>query len=181
MAEAPSPPTTAPATRFDQLKDAIRAYGEAAFQNLMRSRALGQAILAGFPAYEGCPEACVRAAPADGPFDPHKDYGDEAFSFHDRQVIALEPVRFAVLLVVGNAEDSGSLWLRTAVSIEVSGGAFDVYVAAQPRLRIPLDFEGRLEPVFAALHAEYLQTFTLEINEFNDRTFETGIGFMPER
>ena len=42
MAQAPSPP---PPTRFDQLKAAISAYGEAAFQNLLKSRALGDAIV----------------------------------------------------------------------------------------------------------------------------------------
>lgn len=168
-------------TRFDELKRAIHDYGAAAFQNLMRSRSLATAILEGFHAYEGCSPDCVRAAPASGAFDPHKDYGDEAFSFHDRDVIALEPVRFGLLLVVGNAEDSGALWLRTAISIEVAGAVFDVFVAAQPLIRTPLDFEGRLEPIFAALHAEFLQTFTTEIDEFNDRSFRTGIGFMPDR
>jgi hypothetical protein len=168
-------------TRFDELKAAIHDYGEAAFQNLLRSRALATAILEGFHAYEGCPPDCVRAAPAGGAFDPHKDYGDAAFSFHGRDVIALEPVRFGLLLIVGNAEDSGALWLRTAISIEVAGAVFDVFVAAQPVIRTPLDFEGRLEPIFAALHKEFIETFTTEVDEFNDRSFRTGIGFMPDR
>ena len=166
---------------FDELKAAIRDYGQAAFQNLFKCRALGEAIVAGFHAHEGCPKENVAAVPAEGPFDPRTTYGEKAFSFAAREIIVLEPVRFGLCLVVGNVEDSGSLWLRTAISIEVAGDAFDVFVAAQPLLRIPLDFEGRLEPVFAALHAEFLETFTLEIDEFNDRTFATGIGFMPER
>lgn len=167
------------AARFDELKRAIKDYGEAAFQNLLRSRALGEAVIEGFPAYIGCSPNCVVAVPAEGPFDPCKDYGEEAFSFHARPVIVLEPVRFGVSVIVGNAEDSGALWLRTAVSAEVSGDAFEVFVGAQPRLRVPLEFEGRLDPVFAAIYQEFLDAFQLEIMEFNDSRFKDGIGFLP--
>ncbi|MEQ8179634.1 MAG: hypothetical protein RIA10_14985 [Amphiplicatus sp.] len=165
--------------RFEELKRAISAYGEAAFQNLLRSRALGEAIVKGFPAYIGCDEKCVSVVPPEGPFDPNKDYGDEAYSYHGRPVIVLEPVRFGVSVVVGNAEDSGSLWLRTAVSAEVAGDAFEVFVGSQPMLRTPLEFEGKLEPVFEAVYQEFLATFQLEVMEFNDSRFKEGIGFLP--
>ena len=165
-------------TKFDELRAAVHEYGEAAFQNLLRCRGLATAIIEGFPAYEGCASENVVAVPAAGPFDPTKTYGEEAFSFSSRQVIILEPVRFGLCLIVGNAEDAGALWLRTAISAEITGDTFDVYVAAQPLIRTPLDFEGALEPIFEAIHREFLQTFTLEIQEFNDQRFKTGIGFM---
>ncbi|MCA8887540.1 MAG: hypothetical protein KDA46_01845 [Parvularculaceae bacterium] len=166
--------------KFSELQAAIRDYGQAAFQNLLKCRALGDAILRGFPDFEGCPPACVVAVPPAGPFDPHKDYGDEAFSYHGRQVIILEPVRFGLCLVVSNTEDAGALWLRTVVSAEISGEAFEVFVAARPVIRVPLEYDGQLEPVFEAIHREFLETFTLEVNDFNDARFKTGIGFMPD-
>jgi len=167
-------------TRFQNLQDAIKAYGAAAFENLMRCSGFGKAILAGFPVYIECDATCVRAVPPIGPFDPRKDYGDEAFSYAGREVIVLEPVHFGIALIVRNFEDSGALWLRTALAVEVTGSSFDVFVAHQPVIRVPLDYEGKLEPVFEAIYKEFLDTFKLEVLEFNDQRFETGIGFMPE-
>lgn len=165
--------------KFEELKAAIRDYGQAAFQNLLKCRAFGDAVAAGFHDYEGCPAENVAAVPADGAFDPRRDYGDEAYSYSAREVIVLEPVRFGLCLIVGNAEDKGALWLRTVVSAEIVGENFDVFVAAQPVIRVPMDFEGKLAPVFEAVHREFLQTFTLEVNEFLDARFKTGIGFLP--
>ncbi len=167
-------------TRFQELQDAIKTYGAAAFENLMRCKGFGDAIVAGFPAYLGCEADCVRAVPPIGPFDPRKDYGDLAFSYSQRPVIVLEPIRFGVALTVKNFEDSGALWLRTAIAIEVTGASFDVYVAQRPIIHVPLDYEGKLEPVFEAIFEEFLDTFKLEVLEFEDKRFETGIGFLPD-
>lgn len=167
------------ATKFEELQAAIGHYGKAAFQNLLKARAIGDAIVNGFHVYEGCPPKNVAAVPAQGPFDPHKDYGEEAYSFSGREVIILEPVRFGLCLIVGNLEDSGALWLRTVIAAEIIGENFDIYVASQPVIRVPLEFEGKLEPVFEAIHREFLETFTLEVNEFLDARFKTGIGFLP--
>ncbi|MEX0643840.1 MAG: hypothetical protein WD076_00905, partial [Parvularculaceae bacterium] len=141
-------------SKYDDLKNAIRAYGDAAFQNLLRSKALGEAVIEGLSEFLGCDPESVSGVPAEGPFDPRRDYGDEAFSFHARDVIILEPVRFGISLIVGNVEDSGALWLRTVVSAEVAGDQFEVFVAAQPLIRLPLDFDGKLAPVFDAIHQE---------------------------
>ncbi len=168
-------------TRFDRLKDAIKAYGAAAFENLLRCKGLGEAVIGGLPEFLGCAPDCVTAVPADGPFDPHKDYGEDAFSYRQREVIVLEPVQFGVALTVSNTDDSGALWLRTALSIEVTGDSFDIFVAQQPMIRIPLDYEGELEPVFEAVYREFLNIFQIEVLEFNDKRFETRIGFVPER
>ena len=167
-------------TRFEKLQEAIKAYGAAAFENLLRCKGLGEAIVAGLPGYLGCNAESVTAVPPEGPFDPRKDYGDGAFSYRHREVIVLEPVIFGVALIVQNFEDSGALWLRTALSIEVAGDSFDVFVAQQPLIRIPLDYEDKLEPVFEAIYREFLNTFQLEVLEFNDMRFETRIGFVPE-
>jgi hypothetical protein len=164
---------------FDELKSAIRDYGQAAFQNLMKCRALADAIVAEFHLFEGCPKENVAGVPAEGPFDPHKNYGDSAFSYASRQIIVLEPVRFGLSLIVGNAEDKGALWLRTVIAAEVAGDHFDVYVAQRGVIRVPLAFEGRLAPVFEAVHAEFIETFTLETNDFLDARFKGGIGFLP--
>ncbi|MEO0879174.1 MAG: hypothetical protein AAFY22_05615 [Pseudomonadota bacterium] len=166
-------------SKFEELQTAIYDYGEAAFENLLRCKALADAVVTGFPAYLGCDPSSVSAVPAQGPFDPRKDYGDAAFNFSEREVIILEPVRFGLSLVVGNAEDTGSLWLRTVISAEITGDTFDVFVAAQPMLRIPIEFEGLLTPLYDTIHRELLQTFTIEVMEFNDARFKTGIGFLP--
>ncbi len=167
-------------TRFENLQEAIKTYGAAAFENLLRSKGFAEAVLAGFPGYLECASECVKAAPPAGPFDPTKDYGEAAFSYSHREVIVLEPIIFGVALTVKNFEDSGSLWLRTALSVEVTGDTFDVFVARQPLIRIPLDYEEKLEPVFDAIYREFLNTFQLEVLEFNDKRFATGIGFVPE-
>ena len=167
-------------TRFEKLQEAIKTYGAAAFENLVRCKALGDAVVKGLPDYLGCTPHCVYAVPPVGPFDPRKDYGEEAFSYSHKPVIALEPVQFGIALTVNNFEDSGALWLRTAVAVEVTGGSFDIFVAQQPMIHAPLDFKGKLEPVFEAIYSEFLNTFKLQILEFNDRRFETGIGFLPE-
>lgn len=168
------------ATRFQKLQEAIKAYGAAAFENLLRCKGFGEAVVKGLPGYLECGATCVTAVPPDGAFDPRKDYGEDAFSYRHREVIVLEPIRFGVALTVKNFEDSGALWLRTALSVEVTGDSFDVFVAQQPVIRIPLDYESKLEPVFDAIYREFLNTFQLEVLEFNDRRFETGIGFVPD-
>lgn len=164
---------------FDELKAAIRDYGQAAFQNLFRCRALGEAIVAGLHAYEGCPKENVAGVPAEGPFDPRTNYGEKAFSFAAREIIVLEPVRFGLCLIVGNVEDKGALWLRTTIAAEVAGDQFDLYIAHRPVLHVPLDFAGKLTPVFNAVHQEFLETFTLQTNDFLDAGFKSRIGFLP--
>ena len=138
-------------------------------------------MVEGLPDFLDCTATCVNAVPAEGLFDPCKNYGAEAFSYHQREVIVLEPIRFGVALTVKNLEDSGSLWLRTIISVEVTGDSFDVFVAQQPVIRIPLDHKGKLEPVYEAIFREFLNTFQLEVLEFNDQRFKTGIGFVPDK
>ncbi|MBI1393262.1 MAG: hypothetical protein GC152_11035 [Alphaproteobacteria bacterium] len=166
-------------SRFEELRDAVRGYGDAAFRNLIRCRAFARAIIDGFAAFEGCPPGQVVAVPAVGAFDPRKEYKDEAFSYHSRPVVLLEPVRFGLCLIVGDLEDQGALWLRTQISIEMSAEGFDVYVAARPRIRAPLEFGVALERIFEEVHAEFLETFTRELNDFNDVSFSSRIGFAP--
>ncbi|MEQ1930974.1 MAG: hypothetical protein ABL957_10665 [Parvularculaceae bacterium] len=170
-----------PASPYDEIKTSIRDYGAAAFQNLLQARALGEAVIARFHNYLGCEREKVAGVPAQGPFDPREDYGEKAFSYYGRDVIILEPVRFGVSLIVGNLEDSGALWLRTVVAAEIAGDHFDVFVGAQPALRIPLDFAPSLDDVFKAMHREFLDTFELQVLEFEDQRFKTGIGFLPTR
>ena len=166
-------------TRFETLQAAIEKYGAAAFENLVRCKGFADAIVAAFPDYLGCGADCVRAVPAAGAFDPQQDYGDLAFSYAHRQVIALEPIQFGVALTVKNMEDAGSLWLRTAVAVEITGDTFDVFVAQQPVVRIPLAYDDKLEPVLEAIYQEFLNTFRVQVLAFNDKRFETGIGFIP--
>lgn len=167
-------------SRFEKLQDAIKIYGAAAFENLMRCKGFGDAIVAGFPEYIGCNDGCVNAVPPQGQFDPRKDYGDEAFSYSHREVIVLEPIHFGIALTVRNFEDSGALWLRTSIAVEVTGDSFDVFIAQQPLIHVPLDYKGKLEPVFEAIYQEFMHTFELKVLAFNDKRFETGIGFLPK-
>ncbi len=167
-------------TRFETLQDAIKTYGAAAFENLMRCKGFGEAVVREFPTYIGCDDGCVRAVPPTGQFDPRKDYGEAAFSYAHREVIVLEPIQFGIALTVKNQEDSGALWLRTAIAVEVTGDSFDVYVAQSPIIHVPLDYKGKLEPVHEAIYREFLNTFKLEVLEFNDKRFETRVGFIPD-
>ncbi|MBB4659044.1 hypothetical protein [Parvularcula dongshanensis] len=166
-------------TPYEQLRAAIHDYGDAAMENFLRSRAFGLAVVEGFAAYLGCDPSCVSAVPAEGPFDPAKDYGDQAFGFDPAKVIRLEPVTFGVCVTVPHEEDSGSLWLRTGVRVEVTGDTFDVFVANQPMIRVPLEFEDQLTPVHEALHRELMSLFRRDLATFRDERYEGGIGFMP--
>lgn len=166
-------------TKYEDLQKAIHTYGAAAFENLLRCKGLGLAIVDNIHTYLGCERNRVAVVPPEGQFDPQKDYGDEAFSFSQRPVIVLEPVHFGISLIVQNSEDSGALWLRTVLSIEVTGDSFDVFVASQPLLRVPLQYDDHLSPVFEAIYKEFIKTFEMEVMEFNDARFKNGIGFLP--
>ena len=148
-------------------------------ENFLRCRALAKAIHEGFPGFMGCGRACISLVPAHGPFDPAKSYGDAAFGIGPTDVIRLEPLTFGLSIIVPHAEDSGSLWLRTSIRIEMIGSHFDVFVAPQPRLRVPLEYLGLLEPVFEAVSREYLRLFEVDLAHFNDERFADGIGFLP--
>jgi hypothetical protein len=165
------------ATKYDELKDVVRDYGAAAFQNLLKCKTLGEAVITGFHRWLGCAPENVAGVPIEGTFNPKESYGDRAFSFFGKDVIILEPVRFGVSVIVGNIEDSGALWLRTVVSADISGDQYEIFVGAQPALRIPLDFETRLPEIYAAIHQEFLDTFELEVMEFEDQRFRSKIGF----
>lgn len=166
-------------SRFEELQDAIRTYGSAAFENLVKCKGFADAIIEAFPKYIGCGQDCIKPVPPAGQFDPRKDYGDKAFSYAHRAVIALEPIQFGIALTVKNFEDSGALWLRTALAIELTGDSYDVFVAQQPVVHIPVEYTGELDPVLEAIYQEFLQTFRVQVMAFNDKRFETGIGFLP--
>ncbi len=166
-------------TKYDELKEAIAEYGEAAMENLVRCKGFGEAVLSGYADWLSCPKEKVVAVPAQGPFDPRHHYGDAAFSFHGAQVVRLEPVLFGICAIVDNVEDSGALWLRTGVRVEVTGDTFDVYVANQPMVKVPLEFSGKLDPVFESIFAELLSVFKKDLATFQDERFTHGIGFMP--
>ncbi|MGV6801673.1 MAG: hypothetical protein ACWA5L_07105 [bacterium] len=165
-------------TKYDELKQAIAEYGEAAMENLVRCKALGRAVVDGFADYLQCPPEKVVGVPAQGQFDPRHHYGDAAFSFHGAKIIRLEPIEFGICVIVDNVEDSGALWLRTALRIEVTGDSFDIFVANQPMVQVPLEFTGELTPIFEAIHTELMGVFRKELAEFNDARFAGGIGFI---
>lgn len=171
-------------TPYAALEKAVCDYGEAAMENFLRCRAFGRAVVDGLPDFLGCPPDCVSAVPPKGAFDPAKDYGDEAFGTDPSRPVRLEPITFGVCVIVPNAEDSGSLWLRTGVRLEMAGDGFDVFVAGQPRLRAPLDWEGGedgLRAVHQAIHAELISVFKTDLAAFADERFEGGIGFVPQK
>lgn len=168
-------------TPYEELVDAIRDYGEAAMENFLRCRAFGQGVVEALPDFLKCPPACVSLVPAQGPFDPSMSYGDRAFSYDPKGVIRLEPILFGVCLIIPNAEDSGSLWLRAGVKVEVTGDTFDIFVAHQPMVRVPLEFDGRLTPVLETIHKEYLSVFEKDVARFTDEQYAGGIGFIPSR
>ncbi len=164
-------------TKYDELKDAIKDYGDAALANLVRCKGFGEAVVEGLADWLGCPPEKVAAVPPGGQFDPRHDYGEAAFSYHGQPVIRLEPIVFGICVAVENVEDSGSLWLRTAIRVEVTGETFDVFVANQAMLHVPLEFSGMLEPVYEAIHKELMAVFKTELADFHDNRYEQGIGF----
>lgn len=167
-------------TPFETLRAAIFAYGEAAMENLLRCRAFGYAVAEGFAVYLRGPEGTVGLVPATGPFNPNQSYGDAAFSYDPNRPIRLEPIAFGISLTIKNAEDSGSLWIRTPVRVEVKDERFEVFVADQPRLRVPLAFEGQLQPLFETMMREFLDAFRQELEDFGDERYQSRLGFVTE-
>ena len=169
-------------TPYEQLKAAVHDYGEAAMENLLRCRALGRAVVEGLPGYLQADAPCVSAVPAQGQFDPAKDYGDDAFSFAGERVIRLEPITFGICVIVPNEEDSGSLWLRTGIRLEITGQTFDCFVANQPMTRVALDWEAD-EPgmirLYETIHRELMAVFKKDLMAFQDERYAGGIGFLP--
>lgn len=166
-------------TPYDMLRSAVRAYGEAAMENFLRCRAFGYAVADGLAAYLAAPEPCVSLVPASGPFDPKRSYGDRAFTYDPKRPIRLEPMAFGLCVTIPHEEDSGSLWVRTGVRVEVKDDRFDVFVAHQPLIRIPVEFEGQLAPVFERIMAEYMQIFRRELADFGDVRYQNTVGFVP--
>lgn len=167
------------ATPYVTLQNAVSAYGEAAMENFLRCRALGHAVAEGLDAYLKAPKPCVALVPAQGPFDPEKTYGDKAFSFDPGTPIRLEPIAFGICVVIPNREDSGTLWVRTGLLAEVKEERFEVMVANQPVVRIPLAFDGELTPIFDSLMTEFLQLFRKDLAAFGDPRYQNRIGFLP--
>ncbi|NNU17708.1 hypothetical protein HK107_15355 [Parvularcula sp. ZS-1/3] len=166
-------------TPYENLRTAISAYGEAAMENFLRCRAFGHAVAVGLNGYLKAPQACVSLVPPDGPFNPAETYGDKAFSYDPARPIRLEPIAFGISVTVPNEEDSGSLWIRSAVMVEVKDERFEVMVANQPIVRVPLEFTGNLEPVYETLMAEFLRMFRKELADFGDPKYQNRIGFVP--
>jgi hypothetical protein len=166
-------------TPYARLTAAIHAYGSAALENFLRCRAFAHALAESLHDYLGAPEPCVSLVPAKGPFDPKKAYGEKAFSYDPARPIRLEPITFGLCVTVPNAEDSGSMWIRTAVMAEVKEDRFEVFVAGQPRVRVPLDFEGNFGPVHETLMTEYMRLFRQELEEYGHEDYQNRIGFVP--
>lgn len=165
---------------YDTLRQAASAYGEAAMANFLRCRALGYAIAKGLPGFLGAPAEAVALVPARGPCNPKANYADRAFNYDPARPIRLEPVVFGLCLMIPNAEDSGSMWIRTPVKVEVANSRFEVYVDDRPRVRIPLAFEGALDPVYEALLAEFMEVFQQELEDFGDSRYQNRLGFVTD-
>ena len=167
-------------TKYENLQRAVKDYGAAAFENLCRCRRFGDAVLSGYAQFLGCAQDLVAGVPAEGPFDPRRDYGEAAYSFHGQQLILLAPVTFGVSLIVRNIDAPGGVWLRTPVSVEVTGDTYDVFVGERPILRVPVDFDGKLEPVWQAICDEMRARFEQGVETFRDDRGPDGIGFLLE-
>ena len=105
-----------------------------------------------------------------------------AFSFDKGAVIRLEPITFGICVIVPNEEDSGSLWLRTGVRLEITGDTFDCFVANQPLVRVALDWEedeAGVARLYDTLHRELMAVFKTDLMAFQDERYAGGIGFLP--
>lgn len=166
--------------RYQALQEAVRDYGAAAFENMCLCRKFGEGVIAGLPGWLGCPSHYVAGVPADGPFDPRRDYGEAMFSFHDREIVVMEPVRFGVSVIIDNLDAPGGVWARASVSVQVTGDTFDVFIGGRPMLHAPRAFEDALEPVFEGLEEELHAAFREGVETFRDDRGDARIGFLLE-
>ncbi|GGD08043.1 hypothetical protein [Aquisalinus flavus] len=180
MTDTNEPGDSSADSPYGELKRAVADYGKAAMDNLLHCKAFGRAVMEGYAGWLGCEPERVVGVPAKGQFDPHHDYGDAAFSFYQSPVIRLEPVTFGICLTIDNVEDSGSLWLRTAIRVDMAGTVLEVFVGTQPMVNVPVEFDGQLDPVFRAIHKEMMSVFSQELQEFRDDRFRGGIGFIAD-
>jgi len=162
--------------RYERLQHLVRDYGEATTKQVEFAEKLGHSIISGFAEYIECDPRLVYGIPPDGDFTPRKNYQDACFSSYYDDVSFLEPVSFGLCVEISNLKDSGAAWVRTKVAIQLCGDTVEMSVGNnRPKIALPTDFEGKLDPIFEVIYEDVTQEFTIELGEFESRP---KIGFM---
>lgn len=148
--------------RIDTLREVASKYGRATLENDQFVKSLAQAISKGFAAYLGTDARSVGLVPPTGPFDPLHDYRDAAFSSYDDELLLQGLVRFRLCIEVPGLADNGAHWLALPVEAIRSGDQVDIFIGTSPKLRIPVPYEDRLEPVFERLYQGMADFYSVE-------------------
>ena len=164
--------------RIENLQQIVSEYGQATIEQVKLAEELGRSIISGFPGYLGCDPRLVYGVPPEGDFIPRTNYRDACFSTYYESITFLEPIYFGLCAEIPNLKDSGAVWVRTIIEVQLHGDTVDIYVG-DDRTKITLSkyFEGQLDPVFEAIHEDIRREFSIDLTEFKGRP---KICFMTE-
>ncbi|MEQ8406317.1 MAG: hypothetical protein RKE49_14570 [Oceanicaulis sp.] len=126
-----------PATRLDELAGTILEYearGRRAFQAVS---AFARVLIAGFDRYLDPRGGHVVGVPAEGAWDPKKDWGEQMFGQARPEHPSLDPIKFALAVRVRHEDTDTVWWIRTKISAEVTGEII------RGRIENRFDFEHR--------------------------------------
>lgn len=109
------------ATRLDELASTILEYearGRRAFQAVS---AFARVLIGAFDRHLDPRGGHVAGVPAEGSWDPKKDWGDAMFGKANPDHPTLDPIRFALAVRVRHADTDTVWWIRTKMQAEVTG------------------------------------------------------------
>lgn len=162
-------------SRFHALIELVARHQAMATQNYDLIRGLGERLRAGFCEYLAATDGeCVHLVPAFGPFEP-RGYGDDAFSMPPRGFRPIVPVAFGLAVRLTREGD----WLRVPLHCAKEGERFRIDIANSASLSVSTPSAGEEDQaVFEALHAWLADTFTSQIDRFEDGVYGgRDIGF----
>ncbi|MGJ3232244.1 MAG: hypothetical protein ACFE0P_10640 [Oceanicaulis sp.] len=108
-------------TRLAELADTILEYearGRRAFQAVS---AFARVLIGALDRHLDPRGGHVVGVPADGAWDPKKDWGDAMFGKANPDHPTLDPIRFALAVRVRHADTDTVWWIRTKLSAEITG------------------------------------------------------------
>jgi len=103
--------------RLHALAEAITRFGETSGLARRRVKQLGDELTEAFRAYLG-EEARVYAVPPMGKWDP-ATYFDQAFSYHGRHLLGVEPIKMGLAVCIPHIKDDGAMWVRIVLTFEL--------------------------------------------------------------
>jgi hypothetical protein len=164
-------------TRYEDLQDLVRQYGQETEAFAARVHEAGLAILDAYRAFLGGPESAVNGVPAFDPFEPRVPYRDAMFSNYMSAAVNLEPIFMGLSTEIGNTTDDGAIWVRTVIEFHPAAEGLEVLVGdRQHRTLFVTKTDRVLQEICEAVYRDVTEVFSLDLNEARG---SARVGFVP--